>query len=107
MSSMSTQASGMESGMKENLPNAYLPAAITLDHSARELEQAAGAIPAGNLFDDASGTSYLVTVFAILEVLKGIEGEVCAARLWVKGPLLFFIFRVDFSGFVRILAGGC
>lgn len=52
--------------------NAYLPAAVPLDHGARELEQAAGTIPAGYFLDDTSGASYFMAVFAVLEVFEGI-----------------------------------
>ena len=58
--------------LSNKIRNAYLPAAVPLDNGARELEQATGTIPAGYFLDNASGASYFMAVFAVLEVFKGI-----------------------------------
>lgn len=65
------------SSLKE-VCESYLPVTVALNHHARNLEKTVWAVPANYLLDCASRTSDLLAVFAVEEVLYGVQGEVGA-----------------------------
>lgn len=74
---------------------AYPPRSFALDYAQRHLEEAAGAIPTNYFLYDAARAFYLLTVFTVQKMLKGVEGEVRAGRPEVECPFLLVLSILD------------
>ena len=72
----------------------YLPIAFALHQTAGDFEQAARTIPAHNLFQSASWTSYLMAVFAVEEMFWWVQRVIRARGSGVEGPLVVITFHL-------------
>ena len=68
---------------------AHLPIALRLDLACWDFEEAAWAIPTYNFFYCTSWTSDMLTVFAIHQVMKRVQGVECTRGSGIEAPLLF------------------
>lgn len=88
---------------------AYLPRSFALYYTQRHLEEATGAIPTHYLLYYATRTFYLLTIFTVQKVLKGVEGEVRSGRPGVECPFLLLRIVlelcVSINGYRDISAG--
>lgn len=75
--------------MHVQLDDAHLPVAVRLYLTHRNFEKAAGAIAADDFFDGTSWTSDLLTVFAIHQMIQGVERIIGTRSSRIEGPLLF------------------
>jgi len=64
------------------------PVAFALDVAARHLKQTAWTVVCDNLLGDTAGASYLVTVFAVEEVLEAVETVVGSCGSGIEGAVV-------------------
>lgn len=87
----------------------HLPRSFALYYTQRHLEEATGAIPTHYLLYYATRTFYLLTIFTVQKVLKGVEGEVRSGRPGVECPFLLLRIVlelcVSINGYRDISAG--
>jgi hypothetical protein len=66
----------------------FLPVTLAPQVTAWNLEETIWAVISNDFFVDASRAADLLTVFAVEEVLEGIEAVVCTRIAGVKGSLV-------------------